>query len=552
MRKEDREFRLAAISHLDFKTITMDRVLTCLFARIHFGGALNRVGRRSDITIDKFVEEFLNPSGDSEDRTRWFKGFNKHPEIVRAWIVDNLLDVVNRGRPTEAVAAPRPLHLDTFKFRNPKICRDYGGSQQLYWMMYAARAHGQSAIDELKRFFRVGIDPLTGRDQAATLDVETQALLRLSTQIKDIARDDNDKERSTPVCLGASDVLAEDVRRLLAYQRIIPRSVLVEYLKALFAFHLALYHLRLGKLLPALIAAGSNSFACSTATCHGQGLEHCQARIGILLDVANQAGTPISALAEISAEFQYRRAGQDFVRAQILLGKLSSFAIQMEQMAKLPRAEHGMRSVSEILQVLGPGFTADRDSFFAQKLYGLLEYLNQDNEDSVSELITKIQSLELPALEKYLEINLALRGGYWRDSMNKCLDSLLLKNKDGAMIAQPRTKYGRRRFIFDGRMIEVLVQIAVLQPTPSGFCTRSLHVDELLTILRNRYGIYIDSMPIGEGFQDMNISDRSALRGNLAAFRTRLREIGFLRALSDAYTSLTITPRYEIAEAANV
>lgn len=552
MRKEDREFRLPSISHLDFKTITMDRVLTCLFARIHFNGAMNRVGRRADLTIDKFVEEFLDPSGDSDDRHRWFKGFKENPDLVRAWVVDNLLDVVNRGRPTEAVAAPRPLHLDTFKFRNPKYCRDYGGSQQLYWMLYAARNHGQPALDGLKRFFRIGIDPLTGRDQGATLDVETQALLRLSTQIKEIARDDNDKERSVPVCLGACDVLAEDVRRLLAYQRVIPRSVLVEYLKSLFAFHLALYHLRLGKLLPKMIEAGGDAMACSTSTCQSQGLEHCQAGIGILLDAANQAGTPMAALAEASAEFQYRRTGQDLVRSQILLGKLATFATQMEQMSKLPRPEHGTRSVTEILRVMGTGFAADRDNFFAQKLYGLLEYLRQDKEDGIGDLITKIQALDLNPLEKYLEINLALRGGYWRDFVMQCLDSLLLKNKDGAMIAQPRTKNARRRFIFDGRMIEVLVQIAVLEPTTAGFKTCNLHVDELLAVLKRRYGIHIDSMPIGEGFREVTIGDRTALRGNLAAFRSRLRDIGFLRTLSDAYTSQTITPRYEIAEHAHV
>jgi hypothetical protein len=53
--------------------------------------------------------------------------------------------------------------------------------------------------------------------------------------------------------VGAADLLAEDIQRLLFYQRFIPRSVMVEYLKVLIAFHLGLYHLRLLKLLPALV-----------------------------------------------------------------------------------------------------------------------------------------------------------------------------------------------------------------------------------------------------------------------------------------------------------
>jgi len=552
MRKEDREFRLPAISHLDYKTITMDRVLTSLFPRLLFGGAVNRVQKRRDLTVETFVQEFLDPKGVNGEKPDWFVGFDKHPDIVRAWVLDNLLDVVNRGRPTEAVAAPRPLHLDTFKFRNPKYCRDYGASQQLYWMLYAARSHGQASLDELKRFFRIGIDPVTGRDQHAQLDVETQALLRLSSQIEHQIRDDADQERSAPLCLGSCDVLAEDVRRLLAYQRVIPRSVLVEYLKTLFAFHLALYHLRLAKLLPALVAANGESAGCQASTCPGQGVVNCQGRTGILIDAANQAGSPIAALAETSAEFQYRRAGQGLVRSQILVGKLATFADQMERMNKLPRPEHGMRSVHEILRVLGPSFAADRDNFFAQKLFGLLNHLRQDGEESLSDLVAKIEALDLSPLEKYLEINLAQRSGYWRDFIVSCLDSLLLKNKDGAMVAQPRTKNARRRFIFDGRMIEVLVQIAVLEPTAQGFRTKNMHVDDLLTLLRNRYGIHIDQLPLGEGFQEVTIGDRTALRSNLTAFRSRLRDIGFLRDLSDAYTSQTITPRYEIMESTHV
>jgi len=36
---------------------------------------------------------------------------------------------------------------------------------------------------------------------------------------------------------------------------ILPRSVLVEYLKTLFAFHLAIYHLHIFKLLPELVSS---------------------------------------------------------------------------------------------------------------------------------------------------------------------------------------------------------------------------------------------------------------------------------------------------------
>jgi hypothetical protein len=76
--------------------------------------------------------------------------------------------------------------------------------------------------------------------------------------------------------------------------------------------------------------------------------------------------------------------------------------------------------------------------------------------------------------------------------------------------------------------------------------TAELRVDEFLTILRERYGLYIDRLPTSDGFGRASITDHAALRANLSAFVDRLREIGFYADLSDAYLSQTITPRYVV------
>ena len=97
------------------------------------------------------------------------------------------------------------------------------------------------------------------------------------------------------------------------------------------------------------------------------------------------------------------------------------------------------------------------------------------------------------------------------------------------------------------RLLEVLLQIAVLKPGGAeGFHTGELRVDELLVFLRERYGIFIDQLPRGDGFATTSIEGRRALRHNVRAFTGRLREIGFYRDLSDAYVTQTITPRYRI------
>ena len=96
--------------------------------------------------------------------------------------------------------------------------------------------------------------------------------------------------------------------------------------------------------------------------------------------------------------------------------------------------------------------------------------------------------------------------------------------------------------------MEVLLQLAVLkQDKPTDpFYTGELRIEDLLTWLRERYGLHIDRLPRGDGFATSSIDDRAALRQNASAFTARLREVGFYRDLSDAYVSQTVTPRYRI------
>nr|MBF4344404.1 hypothetical protein [Vibrio anguillarum] len=90
-------------------------------------------------------------------------------------------------------------------------------------------------------------------DSSSQVDVETQAILRLSDQVTSDAPEHADlQERFAPLNQQAADILAEDIITLLTYRQYIPRSVMVEYIKILLAFHLALYQLKLFKLLPAL------------------------------------------------------------------------------------------------------------------------------------------------------------------------------------------------------------------------------------------------------------------------------------------------------------
>ncbi len=548
--KHDREFRLPKVSYLDFKHLEMDRVLTAFFARLAYSGLPSRVHRTKELTTEVFVEEFL-------EHPEWFTGFNSHQEILSRWIETHLMDVVHRGNlAKQAIAAPRPLHGFTYRFRNAKHSRDYGAAQHLYETLYGARGGaGQKALEQLHRFFFRGHDRVTGGlDESVTLDVETQALLRLLDQVKDSPDTRYDRETYPPLCVGAADLLAEDVMRLLFYERFIPRSVMVDYLKVLVAFHLALGHLRLFKLLPALLAREGAEPICASCPMDPKSLDDphggCPYRIGLLLDVAGQPDSAMATLAERSADVHYRRI-PGFVKSYLATKKLDELAAHLLSRERLTKPTAGFLTVGEVLGLLEPRHAGERDIFFGQRVTRLLEDSGGGAAAGVDPELEAVDQMGLEYSDAYIEMLVALdaaRGNRsHRQYVTECIDSLLMKNRPGALVAQARVKSAPRRFVLDSRLLEVLLQVAVLQPGGAlGFHTSKLRIEDLLTFLRERYGLYVDRFPRGDGFATPSIAERRALRSNFEAFTSRLREVGFYRDLSDAYVTQTVTPRYRI------
>lgn len=548
LQKKDREFRLPKVSYLDFKTIEMDRVLTGLFERLEHGGYPSVFRDKRELTVAKFVDDILEAS----DR---FLGFAQHRDMVERWVETHLMDIVNRGKKNAVVAGPRPLHGYTYRFRNPKHSRDYGAAQHLYQMLYHARhLSGHKAIEHLKGFFFDGFDKLTREvnDKALT-DIETATLLHFLSQRKDTADTRAGGDRFAPVCIGSADLMAEDIQRLLFYKPFMPRSVMVEYLKVLLSFHLALYHLRLLKLLPSWQKLEGANSLCAETACPMKPREQrepqgdCPYKLGLFVDLSGNADSATAALAARSADGYYRRI-PSFVRAYFIAKKLDEFSDHLLRRGKVIRPLNSVFSVGELYGLQGEPFAEERDKFFGERLAGLLESLSEGEAglDAEVEAITK---MGLSDFETYIEILVSIRGSFQRKYIIDSLDATMLKNKTGALLAQTRARNAPRRFALESRLLEVLLQIAVLRPGgEQGYFTGEMRIDDLLSFLRERYGIYIDQLPPGEGFAMPTIDERKALRSNVQAFTGRLREIGFYRDLSDAYVTQTVVPRYTIAE----
>jgi len=541
----DKEFRTPKVSYVDFKHIEMDRVLTMLFPRLKYDGyASRRPPRGGDLTVEEFMADFL-------DHPEWFSGFEQHPDVIRKWIETDLMDVVNRGKPNQAIAAPRPLHGNTYKFRNAKHSRDYGAAEQIYWMLYYARkGKGQAARDTLKRFFFQGIDLVTDRyDPSATVDVETQAILRLDQQVTQDKQDSQAPSRLPPLCIGQADIMADDILRLLAYEPYIPRSVLVEYLKTLMAFHLSLYHLKLLQMLPKMVKRRSGNSLCNTNSCPinpvlDYPLENCPYRVALVVDMGDVNNSHMVELARKSTDRLYRQIPA-FVQANFTVKKLDEMAEYLSKKTrKLALPENGIFSVGDLVGLLRPEHDMERQAYFKFRLASLIEESTSGSED-VDPEIREATAIGIGEFESFIEILMAYRAKYHRQYITECLDSLMLKNKDNGFLAQSRAKGSPRRFVLGSRLLEVLLQMAVLTQIEGRFVTREVRIEDLLVFLKNRYGLHIDRLP-ENGQTNISILDRRALRLNLEAFKRRLREIGFYEDLSDAYVTQKVSPRYAI------
>ncbi|MDV7391056.1 hypothetical protein RZS08_06880, partial [Arthrospira platensis SPKY1] len=65
-----------------------------------------------------------------------FDGFKDNEEIVLKWLESDFLSLVHRGKDKQQIAAPLPMHLNTYKLRNAKHCRDYGVADQVFSLLY--------------------------------------------------------------------------------------------------------------------------------------------------------------------------------------------------------------------------------------------------------------------------------------------------------------------------------------------------------------------------------------------------------------------------------
>ncbi|NEZ64671.1 hypothetical protein D0962_18070 [Leptolyngbyaceae cyanobacterium CCMR0082] len=535
LKQEDQEFRNPKVFYPDPKNVELDRVLVNLFVLLRCDGSRPTTKARAPANFDKvnFHQKKLAalPSN---------KGFDEHSSITQAWLESDVFDVVNRGKGEEAevIASLKPLHIDASKIRIAKRCRDYFVSDHLY----ACLEYGErKTIHALKAFLDQGRDPGTGKyDGQTSLDLETLTVLKLVEGLPEIHSSGNKAAAYPPVCIGQARILCDDVQRLLVYKDVVPRAVMIEYLKAILGLHTGLYTLRLSRQLAGWINDKQAHEACLDCPVYGnttEPFEKCPYDQKFAVDMGNDFRSKMARLAQESAEAEYGRL-TELVRSVFVINQLLRYA----SVKRLSTQDSPAEAVS-LLSDPPPSFEGFFEAF--------LDQIRMDNTRGDQELKpdeAAIFDLDLPAFEKFIELATHVRHAHHRRYLTQMLDKVFQKNTEYSALIQGKSTSNPRRWHLGTRLIEVFVQLAVLKwKEEEGrklFYSEPILIDDFVQWVEKRYGFVLAGKLDSD--ESVSLADYTAYRENIQHLKKQLREIGFFDDLSDAFNAQTIRPRYTI------
>lgn len=517
LNKEETTMRNELIFAADAKAVNIDNTLVNLFMLLNHNGIRPKMRptdeAKSAFDIDRIKRNFfvLEEMGE-------VSGFKDNPDAVEWWIRTNLINLVNRGKhDEEKLSALRPIHLESYKVRNPHHARDYFTADQVYFML----GINSKVKEDLKKFLSEGWDKNSGKIlNNNQLDIDSLGILHLVKNIKPgFLESQTNINRIKPILDKQSILFCEDVEKLLVYhtERLIPRNVLIDYLKTLISFHLSLYLQKLIHFLPVMVNNGEADFNDDW---------------NIVVDATDSYESKVSSISIGDSETLYNKI-YDYVKATFQINAALRY---------LGLDKNNSENLEKALYILKNKPT-DFEVYFKTRWHDIVNNLDDDDKD----LISDIDEYDDSYFEKYIEFLIKVRGGYQYRFHTQLIDNLSQKNTERGILTQGRSKKHPRRFIIGTRLLETLVQILVLDTKDGRFVTRSMSIDELTTSLRNKYGLIINGLDESR-FKNANIETHLAFKENLDAFKTKLRQIGFYNDLSDAYILQRVRPRYEIAE----
>jgi hypothetical protein len=515
-----KDWRFDLISVMDVRAVGLDQLLTNLWLRVEHD---NRPWRKRGSGAQRVVELAHQMERRGNDR---FRDFVDEPGVAEAWLRADLLRVFKRA--PEEFSVARPLHSLAARVRNPRRDDDSNASSVIYgWLEHC----GQDLLPVLKQF----IDP---SGEAEELDLASLGLALLGEDQEPDVTVGEPRPAPAPTCYGEAVTYVEDLRRLLAYQGQMPRSVLVEHIARLTGLHLGIHYLRLFRIVVDVEQKQGARRTCESCSDQRVPGGPCPYRLELFVDCGEDARSGTAKVAEESWAMQEDFLAR-YVRAHLALKKLSEVAERVSPRNKVLPVD----TLEDVAAIERAARRERMEEVFGDRIDDLLRQAKDDDEQRIQSLIDEYRQLGLSSFRTYVGILAQLSERRWWNYHRQLLDYLFLKNSSQGFLRQPLGGRRRRRAGMTAGLLETLVLVAVVTPTNRGFETRPMRVDRFLDWLELRYGLLI-AKPLPESASDpvaVSIASDNADR-----FRRRLRETGLYVDLSDAFLAQTIRPRIHL------
>jgi hypothetical protein len=518
LRSPHRDWRLDLVNPVDVRAIGLDQLLTRLWLRVIHGNRPLLARANVAQQVSELAHEM------ERDSSGRFTGFADAPGAAETWLRADLVKTLRRSPDKFTVA--RPVHGLATRVRSvDKQSDDSMGSLAVYaWLENV----DPNLIPELRAFVDVDAD-----DDG--LDLATFALALLgSSQPPDQERTDQPEPTPPPLCLAQAATYTQDVRRLLAYQDVMPRSALTEHLRRLTGFHLGLYLLRVFQVV--VDVEQNRVLTCRTCATGTVG-DRCPHRLELLVDCGEDARSPVARLAEDAWAHQEDSLAK-YVRSHLALKKLYEFGehLHRTQDRALPASLDQIVALENETDLL--------DLFFEDRISRMLdETASNDAKERMGELASEYRAQGMSSFRAYVALLAHYSEKRWFNYHRYLVDSLLVKNSADGLLRQPLGGRRRRRAAIGAALLETLTLIAVVDGTPGSYFTRPLRVDRLIEEFELRYDLLVARLPT-EFADDLQATREIAT--NVDRFKARLRETGLYTDLSDAFLAQLVRPRHHI------
>lgn len=526
-RNVHKEFSYNRLLRIDPKTIHKDRLLVNILPKLKFQGAPpTSLGNPDDFDD---VYEIVFKKRD------FFVGFSDYPDVVRKWLKDEVMDVINRGKATkEKFGSLRPFTLNSYKASNKNNQKDYGISDQIYALLAAFDREnncedGKGVVNLLTNFLSEGHDPTIDK---IVISNKLELLESIVAGIvNEIVKDFADQRKKAifkypPLCIGQARLLSNDIIRILGYKNVMSKSAILNALVQVMFLHIGIYVLRLSLIVPDIVEEKNVNRVCQNCPVKAdsiKGFEKCPYQVKFQLDFSRGYSSELAYLSRQSVDHHERQIVK-YIENHFYIKKLASF-LEENRLVDIENY-----SIVDIFRNLSEEEKYKQDVYFSTKIESLMS-IEEEHKSYFGK----------GAFERYVQLVNTEYNSFYFGFFKRLLSSLFSKNDPDGILIQA---VSHKKYNIGSELLDTLVHIASIEERKSKYKTRVMRVDEFIKWLEVRYGFYIS-----QAYVENNIPNiLRALRNNEKLFISKLQEIGYYQPISDAYYTQWLIPRYEVKE----